>query len=126
MMNEKKRNILTIVFLAFILFMYLPFIITPFVDGFTEIDRIWDSIYEYFSPFTTLPIIVGIMSIIMSIVHKNFFIKLLFVLLFIGALFLSLTAIMGMDSYTDLFFFTPHAILVIGHFVVWYRNLNKG
>lgn len=124
-MSKTNRNILTLAFIAFILFMYMPFIIAPFVNEFTEIDRIWDSIYEYLSPFTVLPITIGMMSIIMNIVHKNFFVKLLFVLLFIGTLLISFVAVMGMNSYTDLFFFTPHVILIIGHFVVWIKGIKR-
>ena len=121
--NIVLKFIMPIGVMVLIAFYYFPFY------GLDQLikDNIWADMYDIVNPFSVAPFALGILSIVVSIVNRNVFMKILFFIFYFLAFGISLIGLMGAIYTRDFLIYFPHVIIVLAHLFIWirYKSVKK-
>ena len=115
------KYILPLAVILLTLFYYFPFYGTEQLIQ----DTAWDGIYDVINPIVVAPFISGALSLVISTVNSSVFVKVLFVLEYLMSFALSLIGLMGAIYLSGLLFYMPHLLIIVLHFILWFRTAKK-
>lgn len=115
-MKKREKKILTFliptVLICVFLIYYFPIYGIIWVSD-DKLLAIGDKIYAVISPFTLAPIIVEIFLLGIFIFYTNLILRIIFGIMYIVSFFLSLVALMGYRSISDLRFWAIQIVIII-------------
>lgn len=115
-MKKREKKMLTFliptVLICVFLIYYFPIYGIIWVSD-DKLLAIGDKIYAVISPFTLAPIIVEIFLLGIFIFYTNLILRIIFGIMYIVSFFLSLVALMGYRSISDLRFWAIQIVIII-------------
>lgn len=102
---------------ALIVLMYLP---TYALLKLPNPPHALGGLLRVFNPYGIVPFIVGLISLSVVAFYKEFWVQMIYLLLYLGAILFSVVKVMGMFYMWELLYFAPHLVILAAHLVLWF------